>query len=354
MSTVSLPVPVERLNRPWELVSVIQELSLAQTHQEVREIVRHAARRLVGADGATFVLQDDGHCFYIDEDAISPLWKGSRFPMEICISGWVMMNQQPVVIPNVFEDDRIPHDVYRQTFVKGMAMMPIRQSNPIGAIGVYWAKEYTATEEELQLLQALADTTSVALENIDTMNELELRVVERTKALDDANAQLLEMTLTDPMTGVRNRRGFDLLASHELELSHRQQIKCTLAFVDVDGLKVVNDTLGHEAGDRLIREVAEILTQVCRESDVIGRLGGDEFAIMIASNTEQAHQITDRIRAEIRRRNFQPDRDFTTSVSIGVVEGSASESLDSLIDKADAAMYLEKTERKQQRDQLVS
>lgn len=349
MSVANTSVPVELKTRPWELVSVIQELSLADTHQEVRDIVRHAARRLVGADGATFVLQDDGHCFYVDEDAISPLWKGSRFPMEICISGWAMMNKQSVVIPDVFQDDRIPHDVYRQTFVKGMAMMPIRRSDPIGAIGVYWAKEYTVTDEELQLLQALADTTSVALENIETLNELEQRVVERTKALDEANAQLLEMTLTDPMTGVRNRRGFDLLASHELELSHRQQIKCALAYVDVNGLKVVNDTLGHKAGDRLIKEVADILTQVGRESDVIGRLGGDEFAIMIASNTEQAHRVTERIQAEIDNRNQQPNREFMVSVSIGLVEGSNTKSLAELINEADEAMYLEKLAYKQQR-----
>jgi GAF domain-containing protein len=81
------------------LIDVIQELSLARTLDAVMQIVRTAARQLTGADGATFVLRDGDLCHYAEEDAIAPLWKGRRFPMAACISGWVMLNRQPVVIP---------------------------------------------------------------------------------------------------------------------------------------------------------------------------------------------------------------------------------------------------------------
>ncbi len=101
-----------------------------------------------------------------------------------------MTHREPVVVPDVYADARIPHDVYRSTFVKSMVMAPIRTVAPIGAIGSYRAEPHTATEEELHLLQALADSTSVAIENIEIRNDLERRVLERTNQLQIANQEL--------------------------------------------------------------------------------------------------------------------------------------------------------------------
>jgi signal transduction histidine kinase len=172
------------------LVSAVQDLSLARDLATVCEIVRHAAREMTGADGATFVLRDQDRCHYVDEDAIAPLWKGKKFPMSICISGWVMTHREPVIVPDVFADARIPREAYLPTFVKSMAMVPIRAVSPIGAIGNYWAAPRAADAREVSLLQALADSTSVALENIQVYNELEQRVRERTQQLQAANREL--------------------------------------------------------------------------------------------------------------------------------------------------------------------
>ncbi len=172
-----------RLGRSGELIAVIQRLSLARSLAEVQAIVRTAARRLTGADGATFVLRDGPNCFYADEDAISPLWKGQRFPAERCVSGWVMQRKQPLVIEDVRAHPRIPADLYRPTFVRSMAMVPIRRLDPLGAIGNYWARRHRATEEELELLQALADSTAVALENVRVYEELRSSRLETLKRL---------------------------------------------------------------------------------------------------------------------------------------------------------------------------
>jgi serine/threonine protein kinase len=172
------------------LVEVVQRLSLARDLPTVQEIVRRAARGLTGADGATFVLRDGDRCFYADEDAIAPLWKGQRFPMSACISGWSMLNRRPAVIEDIYADDRIPHDAYRPTFVKSLVMVPIRTLDPIGAIGNYWAASHQPTEAEVKLLQALADTTAVALENVRVFTELEERVKVRTAELEDTNRRL--------------------------------------------------------------------------------------------------------------------------------------------------------------------
>jgi signal transduction histidine kinase len=187
-SARDVPVAAERDSA--RLIEAIQALSLARTVADITEIVRHAARELTGADGATFVLRDGDQCFYVDEDAIGPLWKGRRFPMSACISGWSMLNRQAAVVPDIYDDPRIPADAYRPTFVQSLAMVPIRTAAPIGAIGNYWASPHQASAREVRLLQALADSTSIALENVKLVENLERLVEERTAGLHELNQDL--------------------------------------------------------------------------------------------------------------------------------------------------------------------
>lgn len=172
------------------IVMAIQQLSLARDIESVMKIVRTVAREITGADGATFILRDGDLCFYADEDAIAPLWKGQRFPMSACISGWVMLNKQVAVIEDIYTDERIPVDAYKPTFVKSLVMVPIRTIQPIGAIGNYWAKMHLPTAEEVELLQSLADVTAVTIENLQMYSELENKVKERTRELQIANKEL--------------------------------------------------------------------------------------------------------------------------------------------------------------------
>ena len=175
--------PLARLQPTRELVDAIQRLSLARSIGEIQEVVRSAARRLTGADGATFVLRDGEQCYYADEDAISPLWKGQRFPLDSCISGWSMINRRPALIPDIYVDDRIPHKAYRPTFVKSLVMVPIRTLDPVGAIGNYWARRHLPTEREVELLRALADSTAVAMENVNVYEELAAERLDALKRL---------------------------------------------------------------------------------------------------------------------------------------------------------------------------
>ncbi len=157
------------------------------------DIVRRAARELTGADGATFVLREGDQCFYAEENAISPLWKGRRFPIDICISGWVMLNRQPAVIENIYEDTRIPAEAYRPTFVKSLAMVPIRTRNPVGAIGNYWATFYRPSPEQVKILQALADTTAVALENVQVYAELNQKIRDMAALMGAAPVAIVSL-----------------------------------------------------------------------------------------------------------------------------------------------------------------
>lgn len=223
------------------LVSAIQELSLARDLNSISSIVRRAARELTGADGATFVLKEKDLCHYADEDAIGPLWKGQRFPITACISGWAMLNRRPAVIENIYADSRIPVDAYRPTFVKSLAMVPIRTEAPIGAIGNYWATRRLPTSEEVNLLQALANTTAVAMENVRVYNELEQRVKDRTAELQTANGQLENANKEleafsyavshDLNAPLRSIRGFTQITLEECEASLNSAAKKHLARV---------------------------------------------------------------------------------------------------------------------------
>lgn len=199
------------------LVRIVQDLSKVRSLPEIISIVRTAARQATGADGATFVLRDEGYCFYVDEDAIGPLWKGKRFPLTACISGWAMLNKRSVAIPDIFQDSRIPIEAYRPTFVKSLAMVPIRIEDPIGAIGNYWAHEHQATEQELEILQAIADTTSVAIENVQLYASLQERVRELESAhhIKDEFLMMISHELRTPLNSILGWS--ELLVSSEMD-----------------------------------------------------------------------------------------------------------------------------------------
>lgn len=145
------------------LTAVIRRLTSAKSLPEIMEIITHAARVLLNADGITFVLRDGEHCYYAEEDAIGPLWKGRRFPVSACISGWCMKHGRSVAIPDIYEDERIPADAYRPTFVTSLAMVPVRQEEPIAALGAYWARPHHASDAELELLQTAANAAALSI-----------------------------------------------------------------------------------------------------------------------------------------------------------------------------------------------
>lgn len=193
------------------MVEAIQKLSTSATLDSIMKIVMDTARRLLNADGATFVLREGDHCHYADENAISPLWKGQRCQLEKCISGWVMQNRQAVIIEDVYADDLIHHENYRSTFVRSLAIAPIRLNNPLGAIGVYWRTIFAPSTIELQLLQTLADAAAKAVENVQLIEGLERTISDRTADLQAVNRELEAFTYSvshDLRAPLRHMDGF--------------------------------------------------------------------------------------------------------------------------------------------------
>jgi two-component system CheB/CheR fusion protein len=145
---------------------VLDRLDAATDLAAVGEVVRTAARALAGAMGATFVIREGEFCFYADEDAVAPLWKGQRFPIDTCLSGWAMLHRSTTVVPDIEIDPRIPLDAYRPTFVRSLAMVPVGSPDPVAAIGAYWSVARTPDPEAVHRLEALAAATGAVIDRI--------------------------------------------------------------------------------------------------------------------------------------------------------------------------------------------
>ena len=178
----------------WQfLLDAIERLSAARSLDEVIGVVRDNARILAGADGVCFVLREGDLCHYVDENAIGPLWKGRRFPMSACISGWCMLKGATAVIPNIYEDPRIPHEAYRKTFVQSLVMVPVRKEDPIAAIGVYWSFRHTPDPNPVALLEALARSTATALENASLVTSLQAELDHARERADELQRLMREL-----------------------------------------------------------------------------------------------------------------------------------------------------------------
>ncbi|MBN3939005.1 MAG: ATP-binding protein [Nostoc sp.] len=215
------------------LLSVVKDLASVRTIEEIIEIVRLAARDLTNADGVTFVLRDGESCHYVDENAIGPLWKGMRFSLKSCISGWAMLNKKAAVIEDIYQDARIPIDAYKVTFVKSLVMVPILVSDPLGAIGAYWSTHHLATPQEIGMLEILTDTTAVAIANVQLFQKL-----TNQNALKDKFIAMLAHELRNPVAPISN--GVQLLklklgetgAVGETVLMMQHQIKHLSKLID--------------------------------------------------------------------------------------------------------------------------
>ncbi len=154
--------------------------------------------------------------------------------------------------------------------------------------------------------------------------------------------EIRTLSNTDELTGIYNRRGFLTVAEQELRRAERTKKGMLFIYADLDGLKLVNDTLGHQKGDEALVETATILREVFRESDIIARIGGDEFALLVSETpTTYASNVKQRLERQIQLRNAYPNREYRISMCIGVAHYDPHNpvSLDKLISTADSAMY---------------
>jgi diguanylate cyclase (GGDEF)-like protein len=179
----------------------------------------------------------------------------------------------------------------------------------------------------------------------DELGALSRALVRTGSHLSELQEELRQLATVDELTGLANRRGFFALGEHELLVAARTRSAVALLFVDVDGLKKVNDELGHSTGDLLLKEAADVIRETIRASDLAGRLGGDEFCVLLMGDPElEPHRAVERLRSTTALHNDRPGRAFHLSLSIGLsaISPGRSVTLEELIDAADEGMYEDK------------
>ena len=188
------------------------------------------------------------------------------------------------------------------------------------------------------------DTTGAVVGFRSTFHD----VTDRT----ELQLQLIDLVGLDDLTGLRNRGGFLRSAEDQLKLTRRRGTPLVLLFIDVDGLKQVNDGLGHAAGDHLLRDAADLLATTFRESDVVARVGGDEFCVLLTSDASEAWLAIRRLLDAIEEHHKPAGagRPYELSLSIGSATFDPERpcTIEELMEQADRAMYANKRARRAQ------
>jgi diguanylate cyclase (GGDEF)-like protein len=197
------------------------------------------------------------------------------------------------------------------------------------------------TQEDLRLLETVANQAAVALEN----GQLEQSLAELSRLKDELRHQAFH----DPLTGLANRFLLTQVAEERLAADSGESVPVIL-FLDLDDFKIINDTIGHGAGDLLLKAFAERLHGCIRSTDLAARLGGDEFGVLLEDGRDLAN--TDRVAARLMSALQAPfrlsGREFTVAASIGVAAGAPGMAVEDLLRNADVAMYAAKTQGKGQ------
>ena len=215
-----------------------------------------------------------------------------------------------------------------------VALLPlIRYGELIGSLNLGSnSLERFTNESGTIFLQRLATIVAICLENAAN------------------NERLKRVGLTDPLTGINNRRFFDQRIHEEIARSVRAQNPLACLFVDIDHFKLINDTHGHQSDDHVLRDVARLIREQLRNSDVIARYGGEEFAVLLTNTrADVAVEIAERVRERVARNTFlipETEKTLTITISIGVSSLDSVHDLEDastlskrLIDRADSALY---------------
>jgi diguanylate cyclase (GGDEF)-like protein len=341
----------ERLTRMFAALSATNEAIMrAGSRAELFELVCVAAANGGKFTSTTIALANSGSDFLSIVAAAGPSAETTRhvrlsiseeYPEGRGLSGTAFRTRQPCVSNDYLGDQRVTafHAIVQGDGARSGAAFPlIIRGQAVGVMIFMSTERDTFTPEFAGLLQRLADNVSFALENFE-------RADEKTKA----DERIEYLASHDSLTKLPNREMFNELLRHAIEAASRHQRSFALLFIDLDRFKVINDSLGHDAGDMLLVEVASRLRGVLRASDVVARLGGDEFVVILEETAER--NDVERIAGHLLSALGQPmqlsGHECHTTASIGIAM-YPSDGLDAqtLTKNADMAMYLAKEDGK--------
>ncbi|ART59176.1 GGDEF domain-containing protein [Acidovorax carolinensis] len=331
------------LTDPRRLAAVRDTGLLDTPPEEVFDRLTRLAAKLTGAPVTFVSLLDADRDFYKSAYGLGTTRQlsGRTFCHYPLVSGQALILEDVTQLP-VFRD--VP--TVNSLGIRAYAGIPLRTESG-EVLGSFCAVDFKPkqwTEQDVEIISELAHSAMreirlrMALQDASALNQQLQAQIQKVDAL---NRALSEMATTDALTGVANRRAFDHSLQLELAIVERRGTPLSLLMLDVDHFKRINDTYGHEAGDKVLVAIAQLLGGCARVIDVVARVGGEEFAVILP-NTDAggAHEVAERMRSAVARSNWlgQP-----TTVSIGAATLHDKEDAASLYARADAALYAAKT-----------
>lgn len=344
------------------LIALARDLLQAPDPGSVLDLAGRAIQELLLADGALllvvlgdqeFVTEFDRNGLMRPARAATALYRHARQAMD---------DRTPILLPEVASDPMRQGNNISAHGTVSLLAFPFPPMKPVGVVAAFWHRRGRQPQltEQISTLRYIGELTAAALGNVGFRQVLEGRVVAQTREIaeaarehaielqrrDCAEEEINRISVTDVMTGMLNRRGFFQHAERSFKVARRQGIPSALLFADINGLKTVNDELGHDAGDRIIQDAARILQGLFRDSDVVARLGGDEFAAFTLDST-QPQVILARIHEKIEGFRQHSSVPYRISFSIGIVQcDPRSElTLSDYLSLADKQMYEQKNNR---------
>jgi diguanylate cyclase (GGDEF)-like protein/PAS domain S-box-containing protein len=298
-------------------------------------LLDHAMEVVAGVLGVDFAdvleLADDEHQFLLKAGigfreglvrniTVSADWSDSQ-------AGFTMLAKEPVIVHDIAAERRFQAGnlLREHQAASGVTVLVQGRGNPFGVLGAYSSRRRAFTTDDVNFLQAVANVLADAIDPVRTEEETRRR------------------GLHDPLTGLPNRTLVLDRIAHALARGDRSEGSVAVLFLDVDNFKVVNDSLGHRAGDNLLRQLAARLSDAVRPADTVGRFGGDEFVVLCEDVTDEPMAL--RIAGRLARVFSEPfslegDDVHTASASIGVVlRDGSQDNPEELLRDADAAMY---------------
>jgi diguanylate cyclase (GGDEF)-like protein len=345
LRVTQIPIPRNEAAR----LKSLQNLHILDTPSEAAydDLTRLAAY-VCDAPMATITLVDEDRQWFKSRIGIT----AQETPRSVSFCAHAIAQNELFVVPDATKDSRFAGSplVLDDPNIRFYAGMPIvsPEGFHVGTMCVLDKKPRELTEEKQVALRVLARQVAAQFQMRRQLLELreararqskiEQRLRESQTRLKEANALLQELVTTDALTGVKNRRAFDEGLQQAWKLSARTKSPLALLMVDVDHFKRVNDTLGHEAGDDVLRLVAQTLQFMTRSTDMVARYGGEEFVVVLpGTEAEAAVSFAEQLRLNIANLSW---RGHPLTVSIGVDAGMATGKTEcQLVARADAALY---------------
>ena len=320
---------IERVERERRLLKAVEKVNRSLGSHAVSATVVTEAAHLLNADKAALLGLRGERLVAEDVHNLSDEFRRRCvLPLDASLAGLAISQGAPVAVDDIEGNPLVNVPICAVGGFRSFITAPLQSHEAVyGSLSVYFDRPHRFSDDAKTIIATFASQAAVALENQRLMREKDV------------------MARTDGLTGVYNRNYLELALDQTMHSLHRNGGLVSLLFVDVDHLKRVNDERGHMAGDRMLRDLATLLAESCRETDTVARYGGDEFVVLMPeTDAAGARQVLAKIDAAIERHNAAQRDGLPMRASMGL-QTSGWGDPEELLLAADRSMYAVKRRR---------